>query len=201
MVATGLAVECALIPLALYPFPPVGALRRRRQHHRHPADHLRDHAARSGRAAARRGRAGASRCGCCAARRSTSCSGWRTAVASANGAVAMLPSMPGWAFALMVARRAVAVPVDDGAGALLGLVPFAVGAAGAALRPRRTCWSPATDGISRSSIGRRAADPARPRRRLCPRSARRSVGLRRRPGRRSAAQPFSACSLRCLRRG
>jgi competence protein ComEC len=54
------------------------------------------------------------------------------AVASAKGAVAMLPSMPGWAFGLMVGgglwlclwiRR----------WRLLGLVPFAIGATGAAL--------------------------------------------------------------------
>ena len=70
------------------------------------------------------------------------------AVASATGAVALLPSMPGWAFGLMVAG-----------GLWLCLWTHAAAAAraraGCARRARRrrcagarTCWSPATAGIS-----------------------------------------------------
>jgi competence protein ComEC len=53
-------------------------------------------------------------------------------VASANGAVAMLPSMPGWAFGLM-AVGGIWICLWTRRWRLLGLVPFVIGAAGAAL--------------------------------------------------------------------
>jgi competence protein ComEC len=53
-------------------------------------------------------------------------------VASAKGAVAMLPSMPGWAFALMMAGG-LWLCLWTRRWRLLGLAPFALGAAGAAL--------------------------------------------------------------------
>jgi competence protein ComEC len=56
------------------------------------------------------------------------------AVADANGAVATLAAMPAWAFALMVIG-ALWVCLWTSAPRLLGLVPFAVGAAAAALSP------------------------------------------------------------------
>jgi competence protein ComEC len=55
-------------------------------------------------------------------------------VASASGAVAMLPSMPLWAFALM-AGGGLWLALWATRLRLLGLVPFAVGAAAAALAP------------------------------------------------------------------
>jgi competence protein ComEC len=53
-------------------------------------------------------------------------------VASASGAVAMLPSMPGWAFALMVIGGTW-ISLWTRRWRLLGLVPFLIGAGGAAL--------------------------------------------------------------------
>ena len=45
LLLTGLVVEIALMPFALYHFHRAGPLRRRRQPGRHPADDLRHHAA------------------------------------------------------------------------------------------------------------------------------------------------------------
>jgi competence protein ComEC len=56
------------------------------------------------------------------------------AASSAPGAVALLPSMPGWAFALMVVGG-VWLCLWTTRWRLLGLAPFAVGAMGAALAP------------------------------------------------------------------
>ncbi len=56
------------------------------------------------------------------------------AVAAAPGAVAMLPSMPGWAFGLMVAGG-LWLCLWNTRVRLLGIAPFAVGALGAALSP------------------------------------------------------------------
>lgn len=56
------------------------------------------------------------------------------AVASAEGAVAMLPSMPGWSFGLMVAG-ALWLCLWTKRWRLLGVAPFVVGATGAALSP------------------------------------------------------------------
>jgi competence protein ComEC len=55
-------------------------------------------------------------------------------VASARGAVALLPSMPTWAFAAMIAGG-VWLCLWTSRVRLLGLLPIAVGAAGAALSP------------------------------------------------------------------
>ena len=92
------------MPMALVPFPSRGPLRSRRQHHRHPADDLRHHAARGRRAAARRRSAGARRsgglCGC-GDRRPAAASPTRSHRAAARSR--LLPSMPGWAFGAMVA--------------------------------------------------------------------------------------------------
>ena len=55
-------------------------------------------------------------------------------VASAKGAVAMLPSMPGWAFGLMVAGG-LWICLWTKRWRMLGLVPFAVGGSAAALSP------------------------------------------------------------------
>lgn len=56
------------------------------------------------------------------------------AVASAEGAVAMLPSMPGWSFGLMVAGG-IWLCLWTKRWRLLGVAPFLVGATGAALSP------------------------------------------------------------------
>jgi competence protein ComEC len=55
-------------------------------------------------------------------------------VAAAPGAVAMLPSMPGWAFGLMVAGG-LWLCLWNSRLRLLGIAPFLVGAVGAALSP------------------------------------------------------------------
>jgi competence protein ComEC len=55
-------------------------------------------------------------------------------VASAKGAVALLPSMPGWAFALMVIGG-IWLCLWTARIRLIGLVPVAIGAAGAAFAP------------------------------------------------------------------
>jgi competence protein ComEC len=55
-------------------------------------------------------------------------------VASAKGAVALLPSMPGWAFALIVAGG-IWLCLWTTRFRAVGLVPLAIGAAGAALAP------------------------------------------------------------------
>jgi competence protein ComEC len=55
-------------------------------------------------------------------------------VASAKGAVAMLPSMPGWAFGLMVAGG-LWICLWTKRWRMLGLLPFAVGASAAAVSP------------------------------------------------------------------
>jgi competence protein ComEC len=55
-------------------------------------------------------------------------------VGSASGAVATLASMPGWAFAFMIAGG-LWLAMWNGRVRLLGLVPVALGAAGAALAP------------------------------------------------------------------
>ena len=60
--------------------------------------------------------------------------GLANAVASAKGAVAMLPSMPGWAFALMV-TGGLWLCLWQGRIRLLGLVPALLGALGAASAP------------------------------------------------------------------
>jgi competence protein ComEC len=57
------------------------------------------------------------------------------AVASAKGAVALLPSMPGWAFGLIVAGG-IWLCLWSTRWRLLGALPFAVGAVGALLSPR-----------------------------------------------------------------
>jgi competence protein ComEC len=54
------------------------------------------------------------------------------AVASASGAVALLPSMPGWAFALMVGGG-IWLALWSTRARLLGVIPALIGAAGAAL--------------------------------------------------------------------
>ena len=90
-------------PVRLVPFPPRRPLRRRREHHRHSADDLRDHAARSRRAAARRGRARPAVVVRWRSWRSAGCFASRITVAAAPGAVAMMPSMPPWAFGAIVA--------------------------------------------------------------------------------------------------
>jgi len=56
------------------------------------------------------------------------------AVASAKGAVALLPSMPAWAFGLMAAGG-IWLCLWNSRVRLLGLLPFAVGALGASLSP------------------------------------------------------------------
>ena len=56
------------------------------------------------------------------------------AVASAKGAIALLPSMPGWAFGLMVAGG-IWLCLWSARWRLLGAFPFAVGAVGAMLSP------------------------------------------------------------------
>ncbi len=55
-------------------------------------------------------------------------------VASAEGAVAMLPTMPRWAFALMVIGG-LWLCLWHGRTGAWGLIPFAIGATGAALSP------------------------------------------------------------------
>ena len=62
-------------------------------------------------------------------------------VASAKGAVAMLPSMPGWAFGLMVAGG-LWICLWTRQWRMLGLVPFAVGASAAAVAPTANGASP-----------------------------------------------------------
>jgi competence protein ComEC len=56
------------------------------------------------------------------------------AVTSAKGAVALLPSMPGWSYGLMISGG-LWLCLWNGGIRLLGLAPFAIGAAGAALSP------------------------------------------------------------------
>ena len=56
------------------------------------------------------------------------------AVASAKGAVALLPSLPGWAYGLMTAGG-IWLCLWNGRIRLLGLIPFTIGAAGAAFSP------------------------------------------------------------------
>jgi len=60
--------------------------------------------------------------------------GMAHAVSSASGAVALMPSMPGWAFGLMIAGG-IWLCLWTTRVRLLGLVPALVGAAGAALAP------------------------------------------------------------------
>jgi competence protein ComEC len=60
--------------------------------------------------------------------------GMAHAVASASGAVALLPSMPGWSFGLMVAGG-IWLCLWNTRVRLLGAVPAAIGAVGAALSP------------------------------------------------------------------
>ena len=55
-------------------------------------------------------------------------------VASAKGAIALLPSMPGWAFGLLVAGG-IWLCLWNSRIRFVGILPFAVGAAGAALSP------------------------------------------------------------------
>jgi competence protein ComEC len=55
-------------------------------------------------------------------------------VSSAKGAVAMLPSMPGWAFGLMIAGG-IWLCLWNSRVRLIGIVPFLAGALGAALAP------------------------------------------------------------------
>ena len=55
-------------------------------------------------------------------------------IGSAEGAVAMLPTMPGWAFALMI-LGGLWVCLWTGRVRALGAIPFAAGAAGAAMSP------------------------------------------------------------------
>src|SRR5262249_25041761 len=55
-------------------------------------------------------------------------------VSSARGAVALLPSMPGWSFGLMAAGGIWLCLWTTGA-RLLGAIPFAIGALGAVLSP------------------------------------------------------------------
>jgi competence protein ComEC len=104
--------------------------------------------------------------------------GMAHAVASAKGAVALLPSMPVWAFGLMVAGGDLAVLVEQPrAGARCG-----------AVRCRR-CRRGACPNARPAGHGRRAPPrggrqrrhpvaSARTRRRLCPQPADRSFGLR-----------------------
>ena len=132
---TGLAVEARADPVRALPFPQGRALRRRRQPRRHPADHLRRHAARSAGAAARQRRARRAAVGRDRLVDRPACSASRTASPSAKGAVAMLPTMPRWAFAAMVVGRAVAVPVDAAGCGAGRSIPLAIGAAGAAAAP------------------------------------------------------------------
>ena len=96
----------------------------------------------------------------------------------------MLPSMPGWAFGADGRRRAVAVPVDHAHAAARARCRSRSARSALASRRRRTCWSPATAGIWRVVgddgtpllLRDRAGDYVRE-------PVRRSVGLRRRPGR------------------
>ena len=102
------------------------------------------------RAAVRPGRAGAALLVAVRRCRSTGCCGsrMRSAAALGRGRVAAVDARLG--LRADDRRRPLDLPVDDAAPAL-GLVPFAIGAIGAALQPRRpTCWSLATAGISRS---------------------------------------------------
>ena len=151
MVATGLAVEIALIPFALYHFHKAGPLRRRRQHHRHPADDLRHHAARGRRAAARRRRDRRAVVVARPACRSTCCSGSPTGSPSARARWRCWPRCRRGRFALIDRRRPVAVPVDQpGAAARAGADRCSARRRGGCRR-RPTCWSPATAGTSRWS--------------------------------------------------
>jgi competence protein ComEC len=60
--------------------------------------------------------------------------GMAHAVASASGAVALLPSMPGWAFGLMVGGG-IWLALWNGRVRMLGAIPAFIGAIGAALAP------------------------------------------------------------------
>ena len=185
-------------PVRLVPFPPRRPLRRGREHHRHPADHLRDHAARGGALLLDAVGLGQP---LWALTELAIGALLRLAhvVASAPGAVAMMPSMPQWAFGLIVAgllwlclwttRDANA---RAGAGCASGAVRgMAGGDAGPADHRRRA-----------ASGGRRrqwhAAPAARAGRRLCAPAVRRGVGVRRR-SRGSRDDDLQRLLARCLR--
>ena len=98
-----------------------------------PLDDLRHHAPGSGCAAVRRAWMGE------ASVVPVRCVDRRTprlahAVASAKGAVALLPSLPGWSYGLMIAGG-IWLCLWNGRIRLFSLVPCAIGAAGAALSP------------------------------------------------------------------
>ena len=169
-------------PVRALPFPPRRPLRRRRQPRRHPAHHLRHHAAGGARPAARSRSAWARRCGRRPAGRSMSCCGLAHRVGNAEGAVAMLPTMPRWAFALMIVG-----------GLWLCLWTGRVRAWGCrALRARRARRGngagPEPAGHRRRPASRpgprrwRAGAAAQPKRRFRPRPDERGLGIRRRSG-------------------
>jgi competence protein ComEC len=98
------------------------------------------------------------------------------AVASSKGAIALLPSMPGWTFTLMVVGG-IWLCLWTMRIRLLGLAPVAIGAMGAAFAPapdllRHRRWPPPC-----RYRPRKAADSARPRRRLCAQPASRSIRI------------------------
>ena len=114
--------------------------------------------------------------------------------ASARGAVALLPSMPAWAFAAMVAGGMWLCLWTRRMCGCSGWFRSLIGALGAALAPSPDLLITG-DGRHLAVVARRhAADLARPGRRLCPKPAGRSIGFRRRSRHRWRIEPPSDCS-------
>ncbi len=134
MILTGLAVEIALMPFALYHFHKAGLFGVAANLVGIPADDLRHHAAgggglvprprRSGQAVLVGGGAGARR----------PASGLPMQWRAPAGRSTTLPSMPGWAFGLMV-LGSLWLCIWTSRLRLLGFVPFAIGAFGASMSP------------------------------------------------------------------